>query len=62
MDNPCKELWYEQRIKELEVRLEKAMQVIAAFCDNEGYVPKSVAGLIRELDPEEWDADTWRDV
>jgi hypothetical protein len=62
MDNPCKELWYEQRIKELEVRLEKAMQVIAAFCDNKGYVPKSVAGLIRELDPEEWDADTWRDV
>lgn len=50
MDNPCRELWYEQRIKELESQLSKAMQIIEAYSADEGYVPKRVARLLEELE------------
>jgi hypothetical protein len=48
------------RIKELEAKLANAMQIIDAFIEDEGYVPKRVEKLYAELVPEEWDGDTWR--
>ena len=38
-------------IYELENKLSKAMQVIEAFCEDEGYVPKRVADILQELNP-----------
>ena len=49
MDNPCLELWYEQRIEELEAKLAKALLIIEAYGDDEGYIPKRVVHLWNEL-------------
>lgn len=42
----------EEKLADCNVRLGKAMQVIEAYSENEGYVPNRVASIMEELDLE----------
>jgi len=45
MENPCKELWYEERIKVLEANLAKAVNALKYYGwedDDQGYYARQV--------------------
>ena len=49
MDNPCLELWYEQRIEELEAKLEKAVDFIEDLTGCEWPYDEGAKRILAEL-------------